>query len=119
MTEKNRHASRFAIGLLAECCYLLIMIGSAMCAASPTERDMCPTMAYLVCLLLAQVLLYVSVRLGVSIFKWSPATGVSYFLVLAIVALVVGIVAGLFFFDLTQWWARAVAPWNLFRRQCF
>ncbi|ERJ36216.1 hypothetical protein L810_0749 [Burkholderia sp. AU4i] len=43
----------------------------------------------------------------------------SYFLVLATVALAVGIAVGLFFFDLTQWWARVIAPWNLFRHQCY
>ncbi|MGC3027042.1 hypothetical protein ACPUER_18170 [Burkholderia sp. DN3021] len=119
MTEKNRFTGNFALGLLAECSYLLTMIGAALSIAPPADVDMCPSGLTFVLLLLTSVQLYAAVSIGVSIFKRSPAIGVSYFLVLAIVALAVGIAAGFFFFDLTQWWARVIAPRNLFRHRCF
>lgn len=118
MTEKNRFAGNFALGLIAEGSYLLTLIGIALSTAQPVDVDMCPSAAPIALLLATSVYMYAAVSIGVSIFKRSPAIGVSYFLVLATVALAVGIAVGLFFFDLTQWWARAIAPWNLFRHQC-
>ena len=119
MTEENRFTGNFALGLIAEGSYLLTMIGNALSIAPPADVDTCPSSLTLVLLLLTSVQLYAAVSIGVSIFKRSPAIGVSYFLVLATVALSVGEAVGLFFFDLTQWWARVIAPWNLFRHQCY
>ncbi|MDI9695369.1 hypothetical protein QM312_05505 [Burkholderia cenocepacia] len=121
MTEKKHHSGWFALGLLAECIAVLFWIAAALSLAPAPNPNMCPTLLYFATPAAVAMYLFLATKIGFTIFHESAAAGVSYFLVLAIVALVVGIVIGLFFFDLTQLWARGVAPWlgNPFQRRCF
>ncbi|MDR6503857.1 hypothetical protein J2785_007050 [Burkholderia ambifaria] len=125
MTEKNQNARDFTIGFVAICGSFLLLIIAALSVATGRDVEMCPTLLAIALVVAVSVLSpmldFVSMRASFRIFDRSPATGLIYSVLLAIVGTAVAILVVWFFFELTHWWAHVVTGplGNPFQRPCF
>ncbi|WP_175924218.1 hypothetical protein [Burkholderia latens] len=125
MTERNENVRDFAIGIVAICCAFLLLIAAALSVSAGRGVEMCPTALAIALVaavgILSPVLAIVSMRASFRIYERSPATGLVYSVLLAIVCTVWAILVAWFFFGLTQWWADWVTGplGNPYQRQCF
>lgn len=125
MTEEIQNARDFAIGIVAISGAFLLLIVAALSFATGHDVEMCPTalaIALVVAVsILSPVLAIVSIQARYRTIERSPATGLLYSVLLALVCTALAVLVGWFFFELTQWWSHLVIRplGSPLRRQCY
>ena len=125
MTMKFPEFGRALKALSAVSGSFLVLTIAAVSVAAGHEVGVCPSLLTVAMGLgtvpISLFLAFYAIRITFAIYDDVPAAGFIYSLLLAIFGTVIAVLVVWYFFDLTAWWARNVAPFmgDVFQRQCF